>query len=700
MRNKIWLSALILACGFTTQLKAQNAKSPLIIPCNTFEMYEKELNMNGEELQKRAWKLIDEAKREGREAELKSAADTNVYIIPVVFHILHTYGSERISDAECLGGLDIMNIDYMKKNADTITVSETYKPLISNPRIQYRIVRKDPQGNCTSGIERIFSRNTKDGGRPRSLLNNWPNTKYLNIWVVNNIYSDPANPGTVLANATFPGTPNGNDGVLCRSDAVGPSSPFDTRTLTHELGHYFGLSHPFGGNINTANCGDDGISDTPKTSGFFSTCPGVANRSLCNKDIEENTENFMDYASCPKMFTIKQGERMRQQVSPGGGRSGLTTPANLEAVGATPGFTCAAKAIADFRPTTIYTCAGTPIQFDNLTYGGAATSYKWTFEGGTPSTSTDAKPSVVYNTPGSFRVTLEATNAAGTTKVTRDNIIIATGSDAEYSAINYTQNFESGDGGWRNSSEQDSTVAWDIAGNVGTAKSKAFRIRNFNITQYSGLVDYLVSPKIDFTYLTEPKFRFKLAAADRSTTAKDELKVSTSTDCGKTWVVRSTLSSNKNLSSITGVRNAEFIPAQDSEFKQMEVDIKTLAGKAGVLFRFESRGNVVGATNNVYIDDIEITGVAGFNNPLVDAFDANIFPNPNSGNATLTFNLNTGSKVKVEVYDIIGRHVSTAFDGSMNAGTQKVEVASASKGMYLVKLTVDGVSVAKRMSVE
>lgn len=46
------------------------------------------------------------------------------------------------------------------------------------------------------------------------------------------------------------------------------------------------------------------------------------------------------------------------------------------------------------------------------------TSWKWTFPGGTPSTSTVKNPSVMYNTAGSYAVTLIATNGVGSDTIT------------------------------------------------------------------------------------------------------------------------------------------------------------------------------------------------------------------------------------------------------------------------------------------
>ena len=51
------------------------------------------------------------------------------------------------------------------------------------------------------------------------------------------------------------------------------------------------------------------------------------------------------------------------------------------------------------------------------------TSWSWTFEGGTPSTSTAQNPTVTYNTTGTYGVTLVATNAEGSDTETKANYI-------------------------------------------------------------------------------------------------------------------------------------------------------------------------------------------------------------------------------------------------------------------------------------
>ncbi len=68
-----------------------------------------------------------------------------------------------------------------------------------------------------------------------------------------------------------------------------------------------------------------------------------------------------------------------------------------------------------------------PISIDYINLSTSATSYLWTFPGGTPATSTDQNPTVVYSTPGLYNATLEATNSAGTTTFTQTDLITILG---------------------------------------------------------------------------------------------------------------------------------------------------------------------------------------------------------------------------------------------------------------------------------
>lgn len=77
----------------------------------------------------------------------------------------------------------------------------------------------------------------------------------------------------------------------------------------------------------------------------------------------------------------------------------------------------------DFSASPTQICAGDTVFFTDLS-APSASSWQWTFPGGTPATSTDQHPVVEYHTAGSYSVTLEATNSAGSNTVTHTNLII------------------------------------------------------------------------------------------------------------------------------------------------------------------------------------------------------------------------------------------------------------------------------------
>ncbi len=85
----------------------------------------------------------------------------------------------------------------------------------------------------------------------------------------------------------------------------------------------------------------------------------------------------------------------------------------------------------NFGASTTTILEGGSIDFYNYTVNNPV-SYSWTFEGGTPSSSTATEPTgITYNTAGTYDVTLSSTNANGTNSMTKSdyiNVISPTGS--------------------------------------------------------------------------------------------------------------------------------------------------------------------------------------------------------------------------------------------------------------------------------
>ncbi|MDD3876925.1 MAG: PKD domain-containing protein [Bacteroidales bacterium] len=67
-------------------------------------------------------------------------------------------------------------------------------------------------------------------------------------------------------------------------------------------------------------------------------------------------------------------------------------------------------------------CKGDTVTFTDLSTP-AATTWTWTFPGGTPSSSNLQNPTVIYNTAGNYNVTLLAGNTAGSNTLTNNNYI-------------------------------------------------------------------------------------------------------------------------------------------------------------------------------------------------------------------------------------------------------------------------------------
>ncbi|NIM16060.1 MAG: PKD domain-containing protein [Candidatus Aminicenantes bacterium] len=81
--------------------------------------------------------------------------------------------------------------------------------------------------------------------------------------------------------------------------------------------------------------------------------------------------------------------------------------------------------VADFTADKTTVMATDSVNFTDLSTNNP-TSWDWTFPGGTPSTSTEKNPTITYNTPGTYDVTLTVSNSAGTDTMTKVNYITVT----------------------------------------------------------------------------------------------------------------------------------------------------------------------------------------------------------------------------------------------------------------------------------
>lgn len=87
--------------------------------------------------------------------------------------------------------------------------------------------------------------------------------------------------------------------------------------------------------------------------------------------------------------------------------------------------------VAEFTAGNTNPYVGNNVTFTDLSTNNP-TTWSWTFEGGTPGTSTDQDPVVTYNTVGTYTVTLLASNTAGSDTETKTGYIIVTDAPLVY----------------------------------------------------------------------------------------------------------------------------------------------------------------------------------------------------------------------------------------------------------------------------
>lgn len=605
--------------------------------------------------------------------DARGAADS-VYVIPVVFHIIHTYGVENISDEQVMSGLKVMNWNFRKQNPDTASIAQAFKPIAADCEIEFRLAHIDPNGDCTSGINRIASTLTNTGQHNVKDLIHWDPSKYLNIYVVKNI---PSLAGHCLMPDQAAAKPEW-DGIVIDDSYVGDigtSSDLTSVVLAHEAGHYLNLFHIWGGNNvpeyfylpvgQQSNCGEgDDVADTPPTIGW-SNCNLTA--ASCGNTVD-NVQNAMDYSYCNFMFTQGQRQRMRAALnSPIASRNNLITDANLAATGVNLSVLCSVAFTANRQNV----CISDTIQFTDKSL---ATPDTWIWNFGDGTTSNLQHPTHAYENGGDYNVSLTASKNGSTASSQVMTIRVNT-DGANYFVQNF-ENITTFNQSQLFSITDNANLNYGINNTLGYNSTQSAMINMPDTSHlYSGRVS-LTSPTINLSGVAIPFLKFNYALAQRVLNNNDKLEVFFSKDCGATWQSQSSKTGANLRTVATAQADGNWLPADSTEWRPVTLAVPGTYRINGFMFKIEYT-NYKG--NALYLDNININPEAYTGISKIELTDVELLPNPANNYITLS---GLPEAMPYRMMDMNGKQwMQGEIDNS-----QSIDISAIPAGVYLLRI--------------
>ncbi len=267
--------------------------------------------------------------------------------------------------------------------------------------------------------------------------------------------------------------------------------------------------------------------------------------------------------------------------------------------------------VANFSSNSLIGCTGSTFTMNNLS--ADATSYEWDFGvGATPQTSTSVNPTVSFSTNGTHTIRLIALNQYGSDTLIQTAYITTLA--ASTLALPLNEGFVSGTfppANWTIVNNNASTT-WDRSSTVGNAPTAGNSIifDNYNVADADD--DEMRIPGVDLSSMISAQMTFDVAYAPYNTQYFDGLEVLVSTDCGSTFS-SVYLKSNTVLATRTAT-TANFVPTT-TQWRTESIDLSAFVGSNSVIVSLK---NLAGNGNNLYIDNINITGVLGTNPPVAD----------------------------------------------------------------------------------
>lgn len=627
----------------------------------------------------------------------------STYKIPVVVHVIHNgepIGTGvNISDEQIISQINVLNKDFRRENTDATNTPTLFQPVAAGMGIEFILARQDPDGSLTDGIVRKKGNRTSWSFATETELKAtsfWPSEDYLNIWVTNLT-------GTLLGYAQFPFSslpgledePNiaSTDGVVIDYEVFGTDDdgPFfldpqfnKGRTVTHEVGHFFGLRHIWGDDDGCL--ASDYVADTPNQSDDTSGCPTHPTSSCGGTKM---FQNYMDYTNdiCMNLFTAGQVQRMQLILDDPSvpRRSTLLTSPGLNFP---PGFTNDVALREILAPSAVACLANEltiKIQnrgLDPLT--SVRVSFKVDNQNSTQQviTLTEPLPNSDFTTitlpitnqntgEHEIEVSVDLPNAQPDNSPSNNTIVkkfiinnetttapIQERFDVSLPQTNWTSINPFGELTW-----QTSITNYQNSAALTTAETTA------------KIESWLVSPTLDFTQANEASLRFQYSFLEKAND-EEQLFLLYSVDCGQVYTTIPIELENSRSTSL---------PSSPIHWKDNLIPLPTLTGETYARVAFVYKG---GKANTFFIDNIQLyENLSGILLQPEQVFLAY----PGAG-ASINISLNLPEKnpAKVTVHDMLGKVItSTQVPNALNQ-TLILETEAITFGIYIIRIETNG----------
>ena len=331
-------------------------------------------------------------------------------------------------------------------------------------------------------------------------------------------------------------------------------------------------------------------------------------------------------------------------------------------------------ASADFTADNTTISAGESVTFTNLSVN--ASTYYWTFTGGNPSTSTDVNPTVTYETPGTYSVTLFAAgenSSDSETKTAYITVLPVTSADFEASA---TEIFVGDSVAFTNLSENATSFFWTFEGAIPENSTEENPVVTYNEPGYYDVTLFATNGH-GYDVATKTAYIYVRAVATADFT------VDTTTVLVGETVVFINLSENAT-SYYWSFPGGEPLVSQE---ENPEVTYPNAGVYSVTLFATN------GASSDMEVKESYITVVDESNVFELSANDVAIYPNP----ASSVMNVRAEGLQQISIYDITGRIV---FEKDVNSDNETIDISKFQRATYAIRITTDTGTFVRTLVVE